>query len=229
MDPVLISELAGLSTFAGIPENAVEAILKCSGSYFKNYSKGEIILHESEPIELAGLLVRGKLRMIQENTGSSPSLMLILQPGEFFGESYACSNNRYARMSVMVDEPSTVLYMPYKRIMNGSYCSCAYHTRIISNMGAILADKNVRLMERMQVISQRTIREKIMAYAGLEMERIEKQRGFSVGPGEYFVLPHNRALMAKYLCVERTALAREMSAMKAEGIIDYDSKLFCIL
>jgi len=44
----------------------------------------------------------------------------------------------------------------------------------------------------------------------------------------YFKVPMNRKDLADYLCVDRSALSRELSRMKDDGIIDYDKDIFKI-
>lgn len=38
--------------------------------------------------------------------------------------------------------------------------------------------------------------------------------------------PLNRQELADYLCVERSAMSRELSLMQAEGLLRYDRKRF---
>ncbi|MEL7609088.1 MAG: helix-turn-helix domain-containing protein [Bacillota bacterium] len=46
---------------------------------------------------------------------------------------------------------------------------------------------------------------------------------------KYFTVPLSRIEMAEYLCVDRCALTRELSRMKAEGILDYSNNTFRLL
>ena len=45
----------------------------------------------------------------------------------------------------------------------------------------------------------------------------------------YFEIPFGRVELAEYLCVDRSALTRELAKMKADGLIDYDKNCFRIL
>jgi CRP-like cAMP-binding protein len=45
----------------------------------------------------------------------------------------------------------------------------------------------------------------------------------------YFELPLGRVELAEYLCVNRSALTRELVKMKEDGLIDYDKNTFRML
>ena len=45
----------------------------------------------------------------------------------------------------------------------------------------------------------------------------------------YFEIPLGRVELAEYLCVDRSALTRELAKMKDDGLIDYDRNCFRIL
>jgi CRP-like cAMP-binding protein len=71
-----------------------------------------------------------------------------------------------------------------------------------------------------EVISKRSIREKILAYLSIQAQ----QQG-----SRYLDLPLGRVELAEYLCVDRSALTRELVRMKEDGLIDFDRNCFRIL
>ena len=87
-------------------------------------------------------------------------------------------------------------------------------------MVRIIAGKNRELMKKVEVVSQKTLREKILAYLSHQSQRAESR---------YFEIPLSRQELAEYLCADRTALSRELASMKADGLIDYDKNMFRIL
>ena len=74
-------------------------------------------------------------------------------------------------------------------------------------------------MKKIDVISRGSVREKILAYLSMEALR----SGSST-----FRIPLRRSEMAEYLCINRSAMTRELASLKKEGIIDYDKNLFII-
>ena len=95
--------------------------------------------------------------------------------------------------------------------------ACTFHHRLIENMVQLIADKNLELMKKTEVVTKKTLREKVLAYLSQQAQ----QTG-----SEYFEIPLGRIELAEYLCADRSALTRELNTMKAEGILDFDKNMF---
>ena len=87
------------------------------------------------------------------------------------------------------------------------------------NMFSMISAKNRRLMERIEVSSQGSVREKILAYLSMEAQRQGRSS---------FRLPLRRTEMAEYLCINRSAMSRELTALRDEGVIDFDRNYFTL-
>lgn len=98
--------------------------------------------------------------------------------------------------------------------------TCTFHHRLIENMVQLIGDKNVQLMQKIEVISKKTLREKIMAY--LQNQSIEQH-------SKSFTIPLGRLELAAYLCADRSALTRELSCMQKDGLIWYSKNTFKLL
>jgi len=98
--------------------------------------------------------------------------------------------------------------------------SCTFHHRLIENMVRLIGDKNVQLMQKIEIISKKTLRGKIMAY--LQNQSLEQN-------SRQFTIPLGRLELAEYLCADRSALTRELSCMEKEGLIRYEKNHFQLL
>ena len=98
--------------------------------------------------------------------------------------------------------------------------SFAFHQQLIENMVRIIADKNRDLMRKIEVVSKKSLREKILAYLSVQAQQNEAR---------YFEIPLGRLELADYLCADRSALTRELARMRDDGLIDYDKNMFRIL
>ena len=83
-----------------------------------------------------------------------------------------------------------------------------------------IADKNVQLMEKVKIISKRTLREKILTYFSLQAQ---------LKGSKEFDLPIGRIGLAEYLCADRSALTRELARMKDDGLISFERNHFRLL
>ena len=87
---------------------------------------------------------------------------------------------------------------------------CPAHSRLIGNMITVLAEKNVRLMDKNRILSRRSTREKLLAYLDIQARAASSRE---------FELPFSRQELADYLCVERSAMTVELMKLDREGLI----------
>ena len=213
-------ELVSLPLFDGIRREDYGAVLACVGYHVSAYEKGKPIVLEEEHVMHIGIVLSGAVDMVKEDLWGNRTMLMRLLPGTLFGETFACGSDTLSVVSFLAAEDTEVLFMPFWKVMHSCSMACEFHHRLTENMVRIIADKNRDLMRKIEVISKRTLREKIMAYLSLQAQ---------VSGERYFELPLGRVELADYLCADRSALTRELSNMKADGLIDYDKNMFRIL
>ena len=215
-----LSELKTMKLFYGIQESEMTAMLGCIGAYLKEYKKNQYIITLEENVEAVGILLSGKVDMIKEDLWGNKTLLVSMQKGELFGESFSCGIVKNATVSFVADTASMILFLPFSRILRTCNMPCKFHHRLIENMVTVIAEKNIVLMDKVDILSKKTLREKIATYL---LQEASKQQSL------YFDIPLGRVQLAEYLCVDRSALTRELNTMKAEGYIDFDKNTVRVL
>ncbi len=79
----------------------------------------------------------------------------------------------------------------------------------------LMADKNAQLLTKLEVVSKKKLRKKLLTYFSFQSEQAGSQT---------FTIPLPRTQLADYLCADRTAVARELAHMKDEGLIEIDQQ-----
>lgn len=206
--------------FFGIaPENR-KSMLHCTGYYVSQFHKGQPIALEQEHIRHIGIVLEGAVDMIKEDIWGNKTILARIGENDLFGETFACGSDSLSVVSFVVSKDAKVLFMPFCKAMHTCANGCEFHQKLADNMVRIIADKNRELLRKIEVISQKTLRDKILAYLSMQAQQ-QKSR--------YFEIPLGRIELAEYVCADRTALARELGKMKNEGLIDYDKNMFRIL
>lgn len=206
--------------FDGIPREDFGAMLHCTGYHVGSYHKGQVIILEEEHIYNIGIVLSGSVDMLQTDIWGDRTLLIRIRENGMFGETFACSDNTRSVVSFAAAEDSQILFIPFHRIMRTCSMSCEFHHKLIENMVRIIASKNQDLMRKVEVISRKSLREKILAYLSIQAQG---------NNARYFQIPLSRSELADYLCADRSALTRELSSMRAEGIIDFEKNTFRIL
>lgn len=215
----IINQIYDLPLFHGIEREHLAPMLNCIGYYIKAYQKNETISLEKEHIRHIGIILSGSVDMIKEDLWGNKTIVTRMHSRDLFGETFACGSNPLSVVSYTVSQTAQILFLPFKKVMHTCTNTCFFHHHLIENMVRLIADKNRDLMCKVEMISKKTLREKILAYLSLQAQ-INKTR--------YFEIPLGRVELADYLCADRSALTRELSKMKAEGLIDFDKNTFRI-
>ena len=140
--------------------------------------------------------------------------------GQIFAETYACLKGEAMMVDVQASEPTKVLFVDVRRILTTCPSACDFHARLIRSLMYVLAHKNLVLTKKMDVITPKSLRERVLVYLSQE----------SVKQGNRTVtVPFNRQQMADYLSVDRSALSGELSKMQKEGVIAYEKNRFTVL
>ena len=206
--------------FLGIRPEDMEGMLGCIGYYVREYKKGEIIAFEAETINHVGVVLKGSVDMIKEDVWGNRTMLLRSYVEDVFGETFACGEDSLSVVTFVAAEDSKVMFLSFCRVMHTCTHACIFHQTLIENMVRIIARKNRELMRKIEVVSKKTLREKILAYLSIQSQTQGANR---------FEIPLGRVEWAEYLCADRSALTRELAKMKDEGLIDYQRNSFEIL
>ena len=218
MNPVI--ETVESPLFEGLGRDNMDAVLGCTGYHISSYQKGQVVILEEEQIQHVGIVLSGAVDMIKEDVWGNKTLLTRMGKNELFGETFACGDDSRSVVTFIAPEDTRVLFIPFGRMMRTCSNACAFHQRMVENMVRIIANKNRDLMRKVEIVTKKTLREKILTYLSVQAQ---------VQNSRYFEIPLGRSELAAYLCADRTALARELSAMKADGLIDFEKNMFRIL
>ncbi len=215
-----INEIKNLDLFHGVKEQDLDAMMACIGGQVKIYKKGQFISLEADEVKWVHVVLSGTVHMIKEDVWGNETIFSVIKENQLFGETFASSDNPVSSVAFLAARETRVLSIPFYRIMHTCTTACVFHHRIIENMVALIAEKNKLLMEKLEIVSHKTLRKKILAYLSSQMQHQNSSQ---------FTIPLGRLELANYLCVDRSALTRELAAMKEEGIIDYEKNTFKLL
>ena len=212
--------LAGTMLFQGIREHEIEAMLTCLSAEERTYGKDAYIYRAGDVTGRLGVVMEGAVNIIKDDVWGNRKIIENIGGGQIFGETYACLKGEQPLMvDVQASERSRILFMDVNRILTTCSSSCDFHNRLIRSLMYVLAGKNLMLTRKMDIITPKSLRERVMVYLSQE----------SVKQGcRTVTVPFNRQQMADYLSVDRSALSAELSRMQRDGVISYEKNRFTI-
>lgn len=192
-------------------------MFKCLNAVFKEYKKGEYI---SISKNIIGFVINGDVSILSEDIWGNSSLLSVVKEKNIFGETFACSKGTNDMISFVAKTDCTLLFLDYHKVLNTCTTACLFHHRLIENIVKLIAEKNYAFMKKINIISQRTLKKKILEFLSYEANKNNSLE---------FTISIGRIEMAEFLAADRTALSRELKNMKDEGLIDYDKNKFKLL
>lgn len=205
--------------FRGLTPEEVDTMQACLSPRLKKYERGEIIYRYGDFVTSLGIVLSGSVNIERCDAWGNNSIIDLVEPGEMFAESFACLKSEPLTMDAVANEKTEVIFFNVNKVLYLCASRCSYHNRLIENLTQSLARKNVALNNKMQYITPKTIRAKLIAYFSNEALRQGKLT---------IEIPFNRQQLADYLSVERSALSNELSKMQADGLIEYNKNVFKI-
>ena len=204
--------------FSNIGYSDFEKMFKCIGADTVSYKKDDMILLSGDPVSRVGLILSGSVKIIKEDANGRSTIVSESVTGEAFGEVFASADIDHSPVSVRAAEDTDILFMDHRKIVTVCPSACEFHGRLIKNLLKLVAEKNLMLLKKIDILSKRTTREKLLAF-------FDAHRGAS----KRFTINYDRDELARYICVDRSAMSSELSKMRAEGLIKFSKNTFEIL
>ena len=208
--------LGSCTLFAGIQATELERLLGCLGAEAAHYDKNAIVFCAGQPVRSCVLVLSGVLRAEAVNAAGEHTLMARHGPGALVGDVLMSTPGGVSPVYVIASETTTVLYLSFRKIMEGCRECCPAHSRLRENLIGEIAQKYWAQRQRLRYLSVGSLRRRIAMYL--------LEQG-----GGTFCLGMTREELADLLCVNRSALSRELGRMKRDGLIDFYRDTFRIL
>lgn len=212
-------QLSNTTLFTGIEQEDISSMLNCLSAHISSYEKGTFILHTGDMIHEVGMVLKGSALIIKEDFWGNRSILSEVSEGFLFAETYACIGTVPLEVSVIASSDCEILFLDFHKILTTCSHACQFHTRLIHNLLATLAQKNLSLTRKLEHMSQKTTRDKLLSYLSAESLKA-KSPSFSI--------PFNRQQLADYLSVDRSAMSNELGKLKKEGVLDYNKNTFSL-
>ncbi len=207
-----VEVLSKAELFKGFDKEEVILMLKCLEPTVREYHKGNYLAIAGEKFHGLGIMLEGEAAAYKENMAGTRVMMVLLEPGDVFGEIVAFSTESQWPVTVEAQQPCKALFISRHKIVGECRRACPWHRKLIENMLTMVSERAIALSKKVDYLSIKSIRGKISTYLLEQYKRTGKTT---------FMLPMNRNALADFLNVSRPSLSREMCSMRDEGIIDF--------
>ena len=196
-----------------------EFSINCSKAQKKTFAKGQIITTYIAKRNQFCLLVSGEADLIRYDLNGNRTIVEHFSINDIFGEIFytVTTNNE---LFVEAKKNCVVLFFSYDNVQNKCDKNCKFHKVLIQALPNLFLNEIIDLNTRIELLSKRTIREKLLAYFTIiSTQNISKT----------FVIPFSLTDLADYLSIDRSAMMRELSNLKSDGIIEKSGNRITLL
>jgi len=213
-------ELEKSPLFQNISYEEYRRMLTCFQAVQRSFRTEDLIYDFSAPKnDAVGIIERGTAQLIRIDEEGVSTVMEELGPGGVFGRTLAFAASGEDSLEVVCRTPCDVLFIDYSHILKRCENACTHHSILVQNMLKLMADKAQALSERIDVLSRRSIREKLMCY----FRQLSEKSGTPT-----FTLPFSLSTLADYIATDRSAMMRELKRLRDEEIVRSDGRKFTV-
>lgn len=204
--------------FDGIEDEQLTDAIKLLNGRIKKVVKDDYIVQLGGTMQYAGLLLKGKIESSFQNENFDQITMHTFTGGYLFGEGLVINHAKNSPVQVRAVEDSVVLFIDLEMIYAAAEKS-PIRNILARNLIKSLAKKNLILNQKVRILSQKSLRDRIFIY----LRTLPKDKD------SYVRIPFTQTALAEYLGVNRSALSRELGRMQNEGLLVIDGKRIKII
>lgn len=175
----------------------------------KTFNKGSTITTYMEKRKQICILLSGKADLIRYDLNGNKDIIESFVADDIFGEAFYPVHTNHELFVLAMDKCEVLLFL-YDDIHEKCRSNCKFHTSLVSSLLELVLNQMVHQNTRIEILSKRTIRDKLLAYFS-----ILSSKNFT----KNITLPMSLTSLADYLSVDRSAMTRELKFLVDEGFI----------
>jgi len=200
---VNLNKLLVENGFSDEPKGSANA---CYMAHTHKYVKGEMFLRHLRDTNETAIVLEGTVLLVNVNADGQKSILDICREGDAFGGGIFPKHGLGACYAV-AKTACLISYVDYGRLIHCCENSCDKHADLIDYLLGTAARRSVAHID---ILSRRSIREKLMTAFGYLLDRDNNSEQ---------TLPLSLSELADYLCCDRSAMMRELKKLNSEGLI----------
>ncbi len=217
---LVTKKLQNSELFKNIPIKELNKTLSCLNPTMKVYNKNDIIISQGSTLKNIGIILKGSINHVRTDYNGNESIIDSKNELDLFLHSIIFSDLKITPISCVARENCHVLFFSFDRLIDICNKRCETHLTIYHNLLKIVSKNNVTLNKKIEILSAKTIREKIIIYFN---------HLYIINNSLVFQAPYNKTNLSEFLGINRSVLSRELSQLKTEKKLDYKGNFYYIL
>lgn len=204
--------------FDDISKEEIIKLTYCFKAITKTYQKESIVIPFMNHTNIIGVILSGNIDIASMDYNGNKNIIKKLKQNDIFTNKMFEIENQ--EISVLATTDTEILFFDYENLLKRCNKNCPYHITILNNFINILSNTITEYNEKIQILSQRSIREKLLTYFEINTKKKGKKS---------FDLEITFTDLADFLSIDRSAMMRELKNLKDENIIEIINKKITVL
>ena len=204
--------------FNGIDSIDCRRMMQCFDTEVKKYRSGSCITDYSRNSDKIGVILSGSADMIRYDINGIRTIVETLREQGIFGEFFTFAGSHRSSIQIVAASDCEVMFFRRSEILKRCEKACQCHSMAVENLLMLMSEKAIALSERIEILSQRSIEDKLISFLQITEDNTPEGRSPQI--------PFSTTALSDYLCVNRSALQREISKLKKNGVLTITKRKF---
>ena len=205
------------SIYKNIEEKNLKKLLSTLQSNTNIYNPNQTIAYSLGNRNLVGIIEEGKANLVRFDYNGERTIVEELSKNDIFSDMFYSSTN--SELNVIATAKCKVTFIEYDELLKKAQTS-SNAMILLKNLISLITRKLVKRNERIELLTTRTIRNKLLSYFELQAKKNNSKT---------FNLNYSYTDLADYLAIDRSAMMREIKNLKEDRLIKDVNRKITIL
>lgn len=203
--------------FNNISEKNQEKILRLLEAHALNFKPNCQVLTSVKLENMIGVVLAGYMQITRTDESGNRTIIEELEESDIFGTSISSLTNE---TEIITKEETKIVVIDFNNIVSDVENNYSYYKQFIKNLLEIYAEKINTKNERIEILTKKTIRDKLLEYFKITSRRNGSKK-------IYLMMTYSE--LADYLAVDRCSMTRELKYLSEEGFIKREGRVISLL
>ncbi len=204
--------------FADLSRVQINKLYNLLGVHIYDFNKNQEILPTIKNENIIGIILDGYAQIVNMEYNGNEIIIENLFKDDVFGSNISLTNNE--SYQIISRKHTQVLVIDYDKLLNPVNLKYSYFNIFFRNLFDIINTKFKERNERIKILEQKQIREKLLEYFEMQHKKSRLKNIY---------LPFALKDLADYMAVNRSAMFRELRNLKDDNLIKVDGKKITLL
>jgi len=204
--------------FSGINESDCRRMIECFNAKIVEFKAGDVAFSYMRHSGKTGIILSGRAICVKYDINGNRTILEQLEKNDITGDIFNFSRIGSSGIEVICETSVTIMMINNTEFTKRCSNACECHTKLVENMLSLMSEKATALSERVDVLSQRTIEDKLVTYLQILQDRESNSSEATI--------PFSITALSDYLCVNRSALQREITRLTKDGVLKMNKRKF---